>query len=469
MQRRLWAAAKRQPGRRFQAQHAPVLRRDALGEAWGRVKANRGAAGVDGERLADVEAYGVERIREAVQETLKEGRYRAPAVLRRFIPEADGKKRPLGIPMVEDRVVQAAVKLVPEPIFEADFKESSCGVRPKRSATDALEKVRVEGARAGNHVLDADIRDAFGSITHDTLMKLASRRVVDRQVLKLGRQWVRAGILDDGKVTTPTVGTPQGGVISPLLANNSLNVLDAEWERKHTRLCVLVRYADDFVIACNTRAACEEAERHLTRVMVKLDLTLHPERTRRVDMSWGETGRPLPRVSLAEEDEPAQLGAAGEEVLLPEEVALDAQHEARAGTHPRADAARPMPRGPVARHQGTQPRAARVVWPLPNRGYESEVWGRGPVRRAAAERPAASTEGETPQARRVTQVDAGLLREPRAHPTEGQVQYPGAASMRPSETPPGSRMREIRTCGLYGGRPSRNGCFNPKEGSTTYQ
>ena len=290
LQCRLWGAAKRQPGRRFHALYAQVHRSDVLGEAWKRVKANRGAAGVDEETLEQVEGYGVERMLTEVQEALREGRYRAPAVLRRYIPKADGKKRPLGIPTVRDRVVQTAVKLMLEPIFEADFKSSSYGFRPKRSATDALEKLRVEGARGGNHVLDADIRDYFGSINHETLMKLVERRVLDRRVLKLVRQWLRAGVLDEGKLTTPTVGTPQGGVISPLLANIYLNVLDEEWEAKHAQLGVLVRYADDFVIACGTKATCEEAEKQVTKVMKKLDLTLHPEKTRRVDLSWGKQG-----------------------------------------------------------------------------------------------------------------------------------------------------------------------------------
>src|SRR5450432_399321 len=153
LQRRLWSAAKRQPGRRFHALYAHVHRSDVLREAWRRVKANRGAAGADEETLADVEAYGVERMLDEVREALREGTYRAPAVLRRYIPKAEGKKRPLGIPTVRDRVVQAAVKLMLEPIFEADFLPCSYGFRPKRSATMALETLRSLGAQ-GHHLLD---------------------------------------------------------------------------------------------------------------------------------------------------------------------------------------------------------------------------------------------------------------------------------------------------------------------------
>ncbi len=290
LQRRLWTAAKRSSGRKFHALYDRIHRSDVLWEAWRRVRRNKGAAGVDGQTFAVIEESGVQVFLEELQAELVDGKYRPTAVKRQYIPKADGKQRPLGIPTVRDRVVQMATKLVMEPIFEADFRPCSYGFRPRRSATDALEVLRKQASKGENLVLDADIEDFFGSIDHGRLMKLVKRRISDKRVLKLLRQWLKVGVFEDGMVRSAVAGTPQGGVISPLLANIYLHVLDETWSRKYSHLGTLVRYADDFVILCRSRRDRDEAERVVRRVFEYLKLRLHPEKTKCLNLAWGKEG-----------------------------------------------------------------------------------------------------------------------------------------------------------------------------------
>jgi group II intron reverse transcriptase/maturase len=290
LQRALYMSAKRSGTRRFHALFDRICRSDVLAEAWERVRANKGAAGIDGEILSMIEQGGVEGFLRDLRRRLQAGRYWPQPVRRQYIPKPDGSKRPLGIPTVRDRVVQAAAKLVIEPIFEADFKECSYGFRPKRSATDALEAIRLTGGRGHRYVVEIDIRKYFDSIDHEKLMRLVERRISDRRVLKLLRKWLKAGVLVDGRVEGTALGSPQGGVISPLLANIYLDVLDGIWERRCRQLGKLVRYADDAVVLCRSRTAAEETLRRLGIIMERLSLELHPAKTRIVELGLGKEG-----------------------------------------------------------------------------------------------------------------------------------------------------------------------------------
>jgi len=277
------------PGRRFHALFDKVSRRDVLERAWELVRANRGAAGIDKQTIADVERYGVPRLLDELAVDLQEGRWRALLARRVFIPKPGRDElRPLSIPAVRDRIVQAAAKLVVEPIFEADMLECSFGFRPRRSAHDALQ-VLVDEAWGGRRwVLESDVADCFEAIPHSQLMSAIEERIVDRQVLKLLRAMLRAGVMEDQAVTRTGAGTPQGGVISPCLCNVYLHRLDRQWTERGAG--VLVRYADDVVVMCQTRQEAERALVALRAILSELGLTLKDAKTRIVELREGGEG-----------------------------------------------------------------------------------------------------------------------------------------------------------------------------------
>jgi RNA-directed DNA polymerase len=292
LQRVLYRCAKQDRDRRFHALFDKVARSDVLRRAWGEVRANRGAAGVDGVTIDQVERSGVGDFLDGLAAELRAGCYRPRPLRRVHIPKPGrrGESRPLGIPTVADRVVMAAARIVLEPIFEADFHPVSFGFRPGLSAHHALETVRttVNGGRPW--ALDADIQDCFDQISHDALVAQLERRVCDRRMLKLLRGWLRAGVFEGGIVSAIEAGTPQGSPISPLLCNVALHVLDRAWQGEGRRLGVLVRYADDLVVLCAIRDQALKARDLVAAVLAPLGLRLHPDKTRIVQLARGAEG-----------------------------------------------------------------------------------------------------------------------------------------------------------------------------------
>ena len=288
LQRALYRAAKADPGRRFHTLYDKVHRRDVLERAWVQVRRNAGASGIDQTTFADIEQYGVSRLVDELEAELREGRLKPLPARRVYIPKpGQDELRPLSIPAIRDRVVQAAVKIVIEPVFEADMLACSFGFRPKRSAHDALQVVIDESFGGRRWVVETDIADCFTAIPHQGLMSALSERICDRKVLALLHAFLRAGAMEDGAVRRAVSGTPQGGVVSPLLCNVYLNRLDRAWRPAYGRL---VRYADDLLVVCRTRGQAEAALARLTTLLDGLGLQPKPEKTRIVQLVEDQPG-----------------------------------------------------------------------------------------------------------------------------------------------------------------------------------
>ncbi|WP_201242996.1 group II intron reverse transcriptase/maturase [Halorhodospira halophila] len=292
LQRKLYLKAKTEPDFRFYILYDKIWREDVLRHAYALVRANKGAPGVDGQDFRQIEQSGVEQWLSAIRNDLREKTYRPMPVRRVMIPKPGGGERPLGIPTIRDRVVQTATKLVIEPIFEADLEPNTYAYRPRRSAAEAIEAVQTLLLRGYTDVVDADLSRYFDTIPHSELMQSVACRISDRHVLRLIKMWLKTPVEETdgsgGKRMTggkgSKCGTPQGGVISPLLANLYMNRFLKYWRRSGTGVGLrahVIAYADDFVILSRGHALA--AETRARQVMMKLGLTLNTEKTVVVD------------------------------------------------------------------------------------------------------------------------------------------------------------------------------------------
>jgi len=294
LQRKLYRKAKQEPAFRFYALYDKVCRADILSHAYCLVRANKGSAGIDGITFEAIrENEGETAFLAELQEALKGKTYQADPVRRVMIPKENGESRPLGIPTIRDRVAQMAVKLVIEPIFEADFCGSSYGFRPKRSAHDAVDDIAITLNRGYTQVIDADLSKYFDTIPHANLMATVAERISDGAILHLIKMWLKVPVIEEDRDGTRRTagggrgnrkGTPQGGVISPLLSNIYLHLLDRIWERHKLKAKLgahLVRYADDFVVLC--RKGVDRPMAVVQGVVDRLGLNLNAEKTHIVD------------------------------------------------------------------------------------------------------------------------------------------------------------------------------------------
>jgi group II intron reverse transcriptase/maturase len=289
LQHVLYRAAKADPKRRFHALRDKIYREDVLWRAWYAVRRNNGAPGIDKTTLADVEEYGVTRLPGELAGELRAGTWRPLPARQVLIPKpGSAGRRPLAIAAVRDRIVQAAVKIVLEPVFEADFLPCSFGFRPKRSAHDGLQVLIDESWQGRRWVVETDIANCFSAIPHDKLMQAVEERISDQGVLKLLRRMLRAGVMEGGQVRREVTGTPQGGPASPLLCNIYLYRLDRAWDAGQHG--VLVRYCDDLVVMCATRQQAKAALERLTVLLAGLGLEPKAAKTRIVHLEEGGEG-----------------------------------------------------------------------------------------------------------------------------------------------------------------------------------